>query len=564
MRAKDELNGVSVKAYAGSTGVLLGMNVTSQRRAGLLGFAIERHAKSTDKTEFLHNRLNFAGVAPTDPQAAQDAARYGTPSNRAPIQKFRWSDYRVYPDNTYTYTIHPVYGAPGQLRVEDGPSVTVRTASTQDGEHRVLFNRAAAASQAFTIKFADFSKAVSEELSAARKEKRKANIVLPDDVREWLGRDVPKQITGFIERAADKTWALDVAIYEYELAEIIQAVEAAHARGVSVRVVYHAKPRDEQTTVNEENLRNLPAEVKRARETSKICHHKFIVLSRIEGGERVPQAVLCGSTNFTENGVYRQANVVHIAERPDLAAQYLALHNVLFQGKDPRATRKYIDESNLFGDAVPLFAGFSPRSKLLDIQRFVEEVRKATRDVLFCTAFDLNDDLEMALMGQPNDDILRYGLQNTRSKITGFKADQTRDFVATAMLTSGLEGFLKESTAGQRGNILVHTKIIVVDFTSDSPVVISGSHNFSNSASEGNDENFLMLRGDPDLADCYGCEVLRLYDHYSFRFHNKEKVRTDNSPLTLSGDDSWTDSYFDMQGDHLKVLDRLRFAGEAV
>ena len=38
----------------------------------------------------------------------------------------------------------------------------------------------------------------------------------------------------------DPTWALDIAIYEYELADIVQAVEVARG-GVLVRVVYHAK-----------------------------------------------------------------------------------------------------------------------------------------------------------------------------------------------------------------------------------------------------------------------------------------------------------------------------------
>ena len=33
-------------------------------------------------------------------------------TEQAPIQKFRWSDYRVYPDTTYTYEVHPVRGKP--------------------------------------------------------------------------------------------------------------------------------------------------------------------------------------------------------------------------------------------------------------------------------------------------------------------------------------------------------------------------------------------------------------------------------------------------------------------
>jgi phosphatidylserine/phosphatidylglycerophosphate/cardiolipin synthase-like enzyme len=286
--------------------------------------------------------------------------------------------------------------------------------------------------------------------------------------------------------------------------------------------------------------------------------------------------VLCGSTNFTENGVYRQANVVHIVESSDVARQYAALFEVLFRGDDVGTTRKFINKINLIGTSGPVFAGFSPRSGLGDLQHFIDIVNSAQRDVLFCTAFNLYDPLQQALLGQPHDPILRYGLQNTRSRVTGVHADRTADFAAAAMLSGGLEGWLKETTAGQRGNILIHTKIVIVDFTSDSPTIISGSHNLSKPASGDNDENYLILRGAPGVSDTYGCELLRLYDHYRFRFKLAEPRRkkadasapqagTDGGqpkPLTLCPDDSWTDEYFGM--DTLKTFDRLRFAGEPV
>jgi hypothetical protein len=120
-------------------------------------------------------------------------------------------------------------------------------------------------------------------------------------------------------------------------------------------------------------LKDLPDSAKRARETSKIFHHKFIVLSRVDAGTKAPEAVLCGSTNFTHNGVYRQANVVHILARPDVAVEYTALFDELFAGNDPSATKKYINATNPIQPGVALFAGFSPRSKLLDLQDFIEE-----------------------------------------------------------------------------------------------------------------------------------------------------------------------------------------------
>ena len=184
--------------------------------------------------------------------------------------------------------------------------------------------------------------------------------------------------------------------------------------------------------------------------------------------------------------------------------------------------------------------------------------------MLFCTAFDLNDGIEAALLGEPHDPILRLGLQNTRSEITGYHRDRTADFVATAMVPEGLEGYLQETTAGQRGNILIHTKLVVVDFTSDTPIVISGSHNLSGAASEGNDENFLIVRGDTDVADCYGCELMRLYDHYRFRWYLKQDTQqgVSHAPAALREDDSWTEPYF-AEGS-LEESDRVRFAGEGV
>jgi phosphatidylserine/phosphatidylglycerophosphate/cardiolipin synthase-like enzyme len=561
MRQMAQKNQISVKAYAGSTGVLLGITLEPALRVGLLGFAIARRDGRNGKKEWLTGLLDFPG--------RDRLPGIPIPSNRAPLQKFRWSDYRVYPGITYEYTIHAVYGTPAKLELAPGPTVTVTTASPAD-DHYVVFNRAAAASQAFSRKFPE----VEEQLAAARKAKQEPP-PLPPPVLDWLSRGVLEEITGLINQATDATWGLDIAIYEYELPAIVAAVVAAHQRGVPVRIVYHAKPDDPQTAENIKHLADLPSTCLRARPTSKIFHDKFIVLSRIQAGQYSPIAVLCGSTNFTHNGVYRQANVVHRVKDSAIAQQYLNLFNLLFNGADPGSTRRWINQNNPMPNPVvnpavnpaaaartgnPVFVGFSPRSGGGDLTGFINIIQSARQDVLFCTAFDLHDPLEQALLGEANDAILRYGLQNSRSKITGIHADRTADFVATAMLSQGLEGFLKESTKGQKGNILIHTKLMIVDFTSDRPIVISGSHNLSKAASESNDENFLILQGNLHLADCYGCELMRLYDHYRFRFRtNNPDPRHPAPPLTLVPDDGWTQPYFEVGS--LKARDRQCFAG---
>ena len=64
---------------------------------------------------------------------------------------------------------------------------------------------------------------------------------------------------------------------------------------------------------------------------------------------------------------------------------------------------------------------------------------------------------------------------------------------------------------------IVHSKVIVIDPFSDQCAVITGSHNFSVSASEKNDENLVIVRGNKKLAQAYALHINGVYDHYSWR-----------------------------------------------
>jgi phosphatidylserine/phosphatidylglycerophosphate/cardiolipin synthase-like enzyme len=64
---------------------------------------------------------------------------------------------------------------------------------------------------------------------------------------------------------------------------------------------------------------------------------------------------------------------------------------------------------------------------------------------------------------------------------------------------------------------IVHSKVIVVDPFSDGCAVVTGSHNFSDSASKKNDENLVIVRGNTKLAQAYALHINGVYDHYSWR-----------------------------------------------
>jgi len=534
-----------VKAYAGTNGVLLAMDLAEPRRKGLLGFAIEKQ-QGAKPWLFLFNSLTFPGKAHTFPQF------HATPSDIAPLQKFRWADYAVNPGMTLHYRVHLAYGTADAVQLGESLQLTITSDDGHPSNQSVRFNRAVAASQAFQRKFPELDALISAN-------KNMPIEAWPDAPRQWLENGLLARLLGFIERAVDDQWALDIAIYEYQLQAIVDAVNAAFARGVQVRVLYHARPNDEDTTINEASLAALPSASKRGRVTHNIFHNKFMVLSRVKAsGEQQPEAVLCGSTNFTANGVYRQANVVHVLDDESVAARYLeTFEQIWAQPDDIGATRDWVTEHNPMNPLQPLYTGFSPRTGGADLQEFVRIIGAAKKDVLFVTAFSLPDAILNALLGQPHDDILRYGLQNTASRITGFHADRSAEFAATALLNTGLEGWLRENMKGQKGNLLVHTKAVVTDFTTDTPTIISGSHNLSVSASNGNDENYLIIRGDTDLADRYGLELLRFYEHYRFRYFAKKLALKQVSPL--AADDRWANDYY-VEGD-LRKLSRLRFAG---
>jgi phosphatidylserine/phosphatidylglycerophosphate/cardiolipin synthase-like enzyme len=69
---------------------------------------------------------------------------------------------------------------------------------------------------------------------------------------------------------------------------------------------------------------------------------------------------------------------------------------------------------------------------------------------------------------------------------------------------------------GEVGHSIVHSKVLVIDPLT-APVVVTGSHNFSETASTKNDENFIVIRGDEALAEAYMVNILAAWRHYRFR-----------------------------------------------
>jgi len=71
------------------------------------------------------------------------------------------------------------------------------------------------------------------------------------------------------------------------------------------------------------------------------------------------------------------------------------------------------------------------------------------------------------------------------------------------------------------GHAITHAKMFVIDPFGQDCKVVTGSHNFSTSASEQNDENFVVIRGNRRLAEAYAVACMSTYAHYRWRAYVK-------------------------------------------
>jgi phosphatidylserine/phosphatidylglycerophosphate/cardiolipin synthase-like enzyme len=94
------------------------------------------------------------------------------------------------------------------------------------------------------------------------------------------------------------------------------------------------------------------------------------------------------------------------------------------------------------------------------------------------------------------------------------------------------------------GWAIIHSKVLVVDPFSDDPTVVAGSHNFSISASEHNDENFVVVRGDPVLAEAYAVNVDSAWRHYASRIASPHPDLAGHAYLDALLDDRKADEAF--------------------
>ena len=191
--------------------------------------------------------------------------------------------------------------------VDDATSVTiaVTTGDPGTGTHGIYFNRGVAASQAYATKFGAPPPDLTPEQRA--------------EAMIWLSRGLQEALTGFITAGASPQLVIRAAAYEFTEPTVLAAFAQAHAAGADVKIIYHDKPNDPQSGLNEQAIADahLDPAILIPRHHPTIAHNKFIVrATRAADGTLSGEQVWTGSTNMSQGGIFGHSNVGHAVRDP--------------------------------------------------------------------------------------------------------------------------------------------------------------------------------------------------------------------------------------------------------
>lgn len=541
MRKRVSSGGVTVQAIAGNHAVFFGLDLDAAAQQGCLGFSVHRidHDPAKPEQYWLSGFKTFKSVVPNpDPKAF-----YKTRDH--PLQTFYWSDYTAKPGHDYTYRFVPRYGEPKNLQDHQGVEATIEI-STNDptkGTHGVYFNRGVAASQAYANKY----ELRPDKLPPAKRA----------EALQWLSRGLVEAIKAFISQANGPGHALRAAVYEFTQPDVLAAFKTANDAGADVQIVYHAKA-DEEGDLNRDAIKTagLPKSILTERTNARIAHNKFIVFCTKDGaGNLSAQSVWTGSTNLSEGGIFGHSNVGHEVRDAAVAGRFLDLWTQLKENPETDKLRDWVGANSPFDATAASADGmhtlFSPRHGLAPLKWYAERFGGGTSSIYITEAFGMGAVFETALENYAGKG-LHYVLLDKRDTNQDTWAADKKVIVAVGSKggPNTLARWAKETLTNFNPRVpYLHTKVLMIDPLGTSPMVITGSANFSPDSTSGNDENMLVIVGDTDLADVYFTEFSRIFNHFYARYWAAElaKRHTDAPTDTqsfLSEDPSWQDPYF--------------------
>lgn len=502
MRFKNTSGAIKIYAVAGTQTVLLSFDIAKSKIStkNFIGFDIERE-DSKGKIIKLNGSKRF--------QSLQDDPSITDPEikNRSLVQSYFWKDYLANPGQTYTYTITTMFGKANNFDPGYSRKIKITTEPLQKGKHAVYFNYGVTGSQAYVKRF-----------------QRKLITELPPEEQalalKILGRELWQDgLIKFVQQAVGPQYQLYGAFYEFQYNDFLSAVKLAKDSGATVEICYSAKPGQKEKN----ELAIATAGIKSfcfPRTKVSQPHNKFMLLCK----NNKPIQVWTGSTNITLQGIFGHSNTGHSIKDEKISADYFAYWQTIRQ--NPSVAPAAVVSETLQGDTdltklkEGTYVFFSPRKTETLLTNYANLIDKAKSMACMILPFDIDD--VFTEVYKKDKDYLRYILFEKGSKAAAMKSNDYDLMVTAGAVYDGDEkNWAKEFTAKtstKAGILYVHNKFFLIDPLSASPVVVTGSGNFSGSSITKNDENTLVIVGETRVADIYLTEFSRLFEHFWPRY----------------------------------------------
>jgi phosphatidylserine/phosphatidylglycerophosphate/cardiolipin synthase-like enzyme len=325
----------------------------------------------------------------------------------------------------------------------------------------------------------------------------------------FLDHSLDDTLAAYISRAG---YSLDMAMYSFDdsgIGDITAALNTAHERGVKVRIVadHHTREQDRWKSLDPDigiifsPMENFGAGI-------GIMHNKFLVLDALSPDPDDPY-VWTGSANITQDQLNYHANNVIIVQDRSLARVYQLEFEEMFgsSGPQPDTTRARFGLSksdNTPHDLViggsPVECYFSPTDRVNQI--IASRIGSADHEIYVNTMLITRDFLAEGIMERKDSGVISQVIINDEND------PQDNDYVMDILKDLG-EDFRQNGEGG-----ILHHKVMIIDqaYPASDPLVLTGSHNWSSSADNRNDENTLIIHDDT-LANLY-------YQEFSERFKN--------------------------------------------
>ena len=583
-------NGVCITAYQGDAMTLLGFDLDKSKIANFTGFSI-RVTQPGHSPYYLFNKLCYPDTV-TYPAGASVPDCLTT--EFSPIQKFRWvhtpaTDHNIntYVFGDYKYEITPRYLVGNALQPIDPTltvSVTVPVCPFKSKDLEVGFTRSFIASQAFVNHFGDsvnlrpksgpdLNKIIfdtSQNAGSVTKTIKGVKTVCPytyDELHRWLGWQARARAFEFLDEVMnDPTLSLDVLAFDLDepvaCSKMLTLVDQDRIRMVLDNSTTHVgtmsggMPQYEDQFETEFNKRAV------GKKFAKIVRGHFLSLAHskvfIQVRNGVAVKVLTGSTNFSTNGLYVNANNVLIFSNANVAGLYESFFMASFTGmanfkKSAIAKTDYNfnragQPNNIIDAGVPdMIIRCSPHPPdyaAAELKSLGDQVLNAKDNVLFAIMNDKSGSplLEAVLKQVQSDTVFTYGITDTSTLVLVYKPSSKTGVHVTG---KGLQPKLPPPFSEEPGipGISIHHKFVVVDFNTPNGVVFCGSSNLALGPEQQNGDNLLEIR-DPDVVTAFAIEAIRLVDHFQFRDKINAAALGTNT-INLRTNDKWVAPYYD-------------------